>query len=152
MKIAFYKGTHPGLPGVFNRLVRWWTRGPYSHCEAVFSCQNAQGAWLCASSSKMDGGVRLKFIDLDNSTNWDIFDVPSADEAASKAWFAEHVGLAYDVRGLFGFVWRRAEDDRNKYFCSESIAASIGIEEAWRFDPNTFAAALRRVAINGGAK
>ncbi len=152
MKIAFYKGTHAGLPGVFNRLVRWWTRGPYSHCEAVFDCQNAQGAWLCASSSKMDGGVRFKFIDLDGSSNWDILDVPSADEAACKAWFVEHVGLKYDVRGLFGFVWRRAEDDRSKFFCSEALAASIGIEEAWRFDPNTFHAALLRVAVNGGAK
>ena len=147
MKIAFYKGTHSGLPGVFNRLVRWWTRGPYSHCEAVFSEQDASGAWLCASSSKMDGGVRIKFIDLSNTANWDVLDVPSADEQQAKAWFAAHIGCKYDVRGLFGSVIRRAEDDRNKYFCSEAVASSIGIDDAWRFDPNTFAAAIRRVAV-----
>jgi hypothetical protein len=147
MKIAFYRGTHKGWPGVFNRLVRWWTRGPYSHCEAVFTQTDPQGATLCASASKMDGGVRFKRIDL-TSSNWDIFEF-AADEAQCKEWFTKHIGLKYDVRGILGFVLRSGQD-RNKYFCSEAVATSIGIDEAWRFDPNTFAAAIRRVAINGG--
>jgi hypothetical protein len=41
---------------------------------------------------------------------------------------------------------RRLPDDRRKYFCSESVAASLGFDEAWRLDPNTFAAVLRRMA------
>ena len=145
MKIAFYKGTHQGLPGLFNRAVRWWTRGPYSHTEAVFE-QNADGTYLCASSSKLDGGVRFKSIDI-SGPNWDVFEIAIADPAASKQWFTDHVGCQYDVLGLLGFVIRRVEDDRNKYFCSEAVATSIGVPEAWRFDPNTFAAAIRRVTV-----
>lgn len=30
-KVAFYKGRHR----LFDRLVQWWTRGPYSHCELL---------------------------------------------------------------------------------------------------------------------
>ena len=151
MKIAFYKGTHPGLPGVFNRLVRWWTRGPYSHCEAVYGDRLTDGTWLCASSSKMDGGVRFKQIDV-TGANWDVMEVAVGDEAASKAWFTAHVGAKYDVAGILGFVWRRVENARDQYFCSEAVATSIGVPEAWRFDPNTFAAAVRRVAVTGGTE
>ena len=143
MKIAFYKGTHEGLPGLFNRAVRWWTRGAYSHTEMVFE-QNADGQYLCASASKMDGGVRFKNIILDPD-KWDVFEI-NADRDYAYQWFKEREGLKYDVLGLFGFVIRRLEDDAGKYFCSEACAASIGITEAWRFDPNTFAAAIRRVS------
>ena len=66
MQVAFYKGTRSGLSGLFNRLVRWWTRGPYSHCEVVFTDEPSKdGGVLCGSSSKLDGGVRLKFVVLD---------------------------------------------------------------------------------------
>lgn len=62
MKIAFYKATRPGLQGIFNVLVRWWTRGPYSHTELVL--EERHGLSLCGSSSFIDGGVRLKWIKL----------------------------------------------------------------------------------------
>ena len=50
---AFYQGTRPGLPGLYNRLVRWLDRGEFSHCELVF------GDGMSASASFMDHGVRL---------------------------------------------------------------------------------------------
>ena len=53
MKAAFYKGTRPGLQGIYSRAVRAIDRGPYSHCELVFS------DGLSASASYIDGGVRL---------------------------------------------------------------------------------------------
>ena len=57
MIIAFYRGR----ARLFNRLVCWWLRGPYSHCEALID-PLPDGRWLCASSSYMDGGVRLKVL------------------------------------------------------------------------------------------
>ena len=50
-QLALYKHTRPGLQGVYSRLVRLVDRGPYSHCELVFS------NGLSASSSFIDGSA-----------------------------------------------------------------------------------------------
>jgi len=124
MKIAFYKGRTRFL----DRIVQWWTRSPYSHCEIVFDSVNN----LCATSSFIDGGVRIKLIELDE-IKWDVVDV-DGDENAVLDWFMLHLGEKYDLLGLVGFIipisgWR------NRWFCSEACAASLGYAEAWRFSP-----------------
>lgn len=135
MKIAFYKGK----TRLFNRLVSWYLRGNYSHCEAIINT-TADGYSLCASSSFMDGGVRLKFIKLDPE-HWDVVDVPGSSAAAYE-WTKERDGDGYDLLGLLGFAWRRQSGDKTKWFCSESVAAMLGLPEPWRFDPMTLWAAL----------
>lgn len=144
MQVAFYKGTKPGLPGVFNRSVRWWTNGPYSHCELVVS-RLPNGQARCWSSANLDGGVRAKGITLDPA-HWDLVDVPWADLAAAVEWFRLHDGDGYDTLGLFGFVGPRGDGDQGKWFCSEAVAAALGADDPWRFDPNTLAAVLRSMA------
>jgi hypothetical protein len=134
VQVAFYKGK----TRFFNRAVAWWTRGPYSHCELIVDGKSY-------SSSFLDGGVRVKEIVYDPE-HWDIVDVPWADAAKAVAWFEAHMGLKYDVVGLAGFVVRRVEDDRGKYFCSEAVASSLGYEDAWRFDPNTLYPVLALMA------
>lgn len=134
VRVAFYKGRKR----FFNRAVAWWTRGPYSHCELIVDGKSY-------SSSFLDGGVRVKEIDYDPE-HWDIIDLPWADSGKAVEWFEAHMGLGYDILGLVGFVARRVEDDRNRYFCSESIAAALGFEESWRFDPNTLYPVLARRA------
>lgn len=141
MQIAFYKGTRPGLPGLFNRAVRWWTRGPYSHCEIVL-WRLSDGRAVCGSAANLDGGVRRKIIDLDPA-HWDVVDIPWANQSAALTWFAEHEGERYDMAGLFGFVWRRGDGDRGRWYCSEACAAALGFDEPWRFCPNTLAAVIR---------
>lgn len=141
MQIAFYKGTRPGIPGLFNRAVRWWTRGPYSHCELVL-WRLADGRAVCGSSANLDGGVRRKIIDLDPE-RWDVIDLPWLKQGPVLDWFMQHDGEAYDTLGLFGFVWRRGDGDRDRWYCSEACAAAMGFDESWRFDPNTLAAVVR---------
>lgn len=138
MKVAFYKGTHKTLvAGMGNRLIRWWTSGQFSHVEAVFE-QNPDGTYLCASSSLMDGGVRFTNIDLSDD-KWVILDVEAFDAIKSKQWFTDHVGCSYDVAGIFGFIFNRGIESRDKYFCNESVGTSTGIiQQAHRFDPNSF--------------
>ena len=92
MIVAFYTANHKGLPGVYNRLVKWWERGRYSHCEILFS--DGQ----CASSSFMDGGVRFKKIDF-AIDKWDFVRVPDSLEAEARAWFEQHQGAKYDLLG-----------------------------------------------------
>ena len=134
VKVAFYKGRKR----FFNRAVAWWTRGPYSHCELIVDGKSY-------SSSFLDGGVRVKEIDYDPD-HWDIVELPWADAACAVDWYQKHMGLGYDVVGLIGFVARRVEDDRNRYFCSEAVASSLGYEDAWRFDPNTLYPVLALMA------
>jgi hypothetical protein len=145
VQIAFYKGTRPGIEGLFSRAVRWWTNGPFSHCEAVLVTDIAGRAW-CASSSFIDGGVRLKWIDL-APEHWTLIDV-DADPQLVHGWYTAHAGAKYDIGALIGFVGRRGDGSKDKFMCSESVAAALGFPEAWRLDPNTLHAVLTRPAEN----
>lgn len=139
MQIAFYKGTRPGFQGIFNRLVRWWTNGPYSHCEMVIKTLPC-GLSLCASSSFIDGGVRFKYIRL-HPDNWDLIKI-NANPVEVAKWFELRKGAGYDTLGLFRFIGQRGDGHKDKYLCSESCGGSLGIVEPWRLDPNTLAAIL----------
>lgn len=131
MKIAFYKGTKTGLSGIYNKGVRWIEDGSYSHCELLFS------NGLSASSSFMDGGVRVKYIDYNkHPEDWDIVDIPWADEKLALSYFKQRLGLPYNIKGnirfIFGFVGGNSEGE----FCSESCAGAIGLESPWKYAPN----------------
>jgi hypothetical protein len=127
MKIAFYKATRPGLMGIYNLLVCWWTRSPYSHAEIVFK------DGLAASSSLMDGGVRFKRIDF-NPAHWDFLEI-TGDEFAIREWFIDHEGDDYDLMGNVGFVIGFIRDSEGKFSCAESIAAALGYTAPWRYSP-----------------
>lgn len=137
IEIAFYKGRTRWL----DRLIQWWTKGPYSHCEVVTHRRTDGAAW-CISSSWVDGGVRGKWIALD-PTRWDLVAVPGIDSARAHEWLARHAGQGYDVAGLLGFVWRPLAADLRRWFCSEACADICDLPEPWRLDPN----ALRHVAV-----
>lgn len=135
LRAAFYKGTRPGLAGIYNRLVRWWTKSPYSHVELVVSTGRA---W---SASFEDGGVRSKLIDFDPA-KWDLVDLPTHLEQPALEWFAKHRGAKYDVLGNLQFVLAAIPHSRKRWFCSEAVAAALGIPDSWRYDPGTLASAL----------
>lgn len=133
---AFYKATRPGWAGMYNRLVRWWERGQYSHVELIFS------DGLAASSSYADGGVRFKRIDF-HPENWDFVELPACLEPAARAWFEVNQGKRYDLLGNMRFFADFMQDDGSKWFCSEATAESIGMQESWRYGPNGLAAVLK---------
>lgn len=134
MKIAFYKGR----TRVFNRFVSWWTSGPYSHVEAVFErSSDLVKPVLCGSSSFMDGGVRLKMIEL-APDHWDVIEVPEIDDVKVLAWFNDHLSAKYDVIGLLSTSCP-IRQDRRRFFCNEAVGTASGLRDAWRFNPNSFA-------------
>lgn len=140
MKVAFYKSIHPGLAGVYSHGVRIITKSIYSHCELIFS------NGISASSSFVDGGVRMKVIDYDPK-DWDIIDLEGRfDETTAMQWFRDHDGQRYDVLGNVHFVLSVVGDDKNKWFCSEAVGAALGLGNSWRFDPGTLHAALKFIA------
>ena len=135
-RAAFYKGVHAGIPGIYNRGVRWWTRSVYSHVELVFSSGH------CASSSYMDGGVRFKVIDFDPDL-WEFVELPKCLEKAAFQWFIDHRGQPYDLLGNLHFVVAPVGDNKRKWFCSEAVAAALGILDSSRYDPGTLHSTLR---------
>lgn len=139
---AFYKGTRPGAAGIYSRGVRFWTKGPYSHCEAVFS------DGMSASASFEDGGVRFKAISYEPA-RWDFIQLPAILEAPARTWFEGHDGEGYDLMGNLHFVLGPVPDSRNRKFCSEALAAALGIADPWRFDPNDLAVLLHFMGRHG---
>lgn len=138
MQAAFYKATRPGWQGIYSRAVRWIDRGPYSHCELVFS------DGMSGSASYIDGGVRLKRIDYD-SDHWDFIDLPHSLEPYARDWFERNAGAPYDLMGNVRFVLPIVPASLSGWFCSEAMAAALKLKEPWRFGPNGLAALLPRL-------
>lgn len=128
LSIAFYKGVHSGIPGIYNRGVQIWTRSIYSHCELIFS------DGMSASASYMDGGVRFKSIEYDPE-KWDIYTLPDYLEDNARQWFVEHEGQRYDIWGNVHFVFSIIGDSSNRWFCSEACLAALGFTKAERYNP-----------------
>lgn len=135
MRAAFYKATRPGWQGIYSRAVRWVDRGPYSHCELVFS------DGLSGSASYIDGGVRLKQIDYDPA-HWDFIELPDGMEPYARDWFERNEGAPYDLLGNVRFVLPWLADSEHGWFCSEAEAAALRLREPWRLGPNGLAAVL----------
>lgn len=137
-KIAFYKGTRPGLAGLYNRLGRWLDHGPYSHCELVFN------NGMSGSSSFMDGGVRIKYIGY-TSGDWDFVDLPERLEANAWRFFVAERGKPYDLMGNVNAAFGWVPHSAGKWFCSEIIAAAFHLNDAWRYKPNGLYAVLKEL-------
>lgn len=134
-RAAFYKGTRPGLYGLYNRVVRLWTRGKYSHVEIVFN------DGVSASASFLDGGVRFKCIDYDPA-KWDFINLPEGLEHNTKGWFVNYDGAAYDYWAVLRFLLGLVPESKNKWMCSEAGMAALGFKQTWRFEPNSMYAVL----------
>lgn len=136
MFAAFFKGTRPGVAGLYNRLGRYLDgRGKYSHTEHIFS------DGLSGSSSFEDRGVRIKRIGYSSVDAWDFLQLPAHWESDSRAWYAEHAGKGYDLVGQIKFAFPFLQvHDRDRWFCCESNIASIahliGDPQPHRFGPN----------------
>ena len=135
MEVALYRGRKR----LFNRLTAWWLRGSYSHVELVLG-YDSTGAAICASSSMMDGGVRVKHMRLDPE-HWDSVPVSGNVDAAWE-WLRKHEGAGYDYLGLLGFIARAVGHNPSRFVCSEAVAEMLGISDGWRFDPCSLYAAV----------
>lgn len=137
-RAAFFRANRPGLPGVYNRAVKARGRGPYSHVELIFS------DGMAASSSFEDKGVRFKLIDFDPE-RWDFIELPAAWEPYARQWFEEHEDMGYDVWGNVFLALGFISHSIDKVFCSEAAGAALGIEQAFRLEPNTLYPILKRM-------
>ena len=117
MKIAFYRAWNGTW---LDKLISILTLSKYSHCEIIFSDGE------CASSSVRDGGIRFKYITMDEK--WDVFPLNMfLNEELMFKWFWMNIDDTYDYLGalgaLFGFDW--SSDD--KKYCSYACASVLNI-------------------------
>lgn len=142
LSVAFYKGTRPGIAGLYNRLGRYLDGGPYSHCEMVFS------DGVSGSSSFLDKGVRFKEIGYSSVGCWDFLPITYprllGGEVKIRQWFKDHEGEPYDILGNIRFGIGFVRESADKSFCSEAIMASVGYEEAYRYGPSGAAILLSK--------
>lgn len=123
MRAAFYKGTRPGIPGLYNRLGRYLDgRGRYSHTELIFASR------MSASSSFEDGGVRIKKIGYSSVDSWDFLSLPEHWEAEAHKWYSRHCGQPYDwvAQLKFGIGFLQVEDP-SAWYCNESLLAALAV-------------------------
>ena len=91
--------------------------------------------------------MRAKRIDLVDE-HWTVIPVAGDEERAIKL-FEAHNGARYDWLGVMGFVLRPLAGKRRRWFCSEICAAALAIDDPWRFDPCSLAAALGALHLRG---
>lgn len=157
MRLASYKGPASGL---LHRSSHWlithlkpkswapYVPADYSHNELVFEIDD-NGVANCASSSARDGGVRFKLIDI-HSGRWDVKPLPQYDDAATiraQLWFVMHAGEGYDYMGVAAFIKTFSAVVRerwDRWFCSEAIAAALGLPDPASLSPQELADVLTK--------
>lgn len=133
--LASFKGTHKGWKGWFNRLIRWATKGPYSHSEVCVG-HPFESEVLCVSSVGTEGGVRGKVQRLDPA-DWDIVPMIGTTEKDVFDFLKKCEGAPYDLIGCLRTVLPFVGHEHPvKWFCSEVAAAIYRQKEGWRFHPN----------------
>lgn len=132
--LASFKGTSKGLFGVFNRVTRFFTKGPYAHTEICVG-NPFDGKVLCVSSD-VKGGVRGEVMELSRD-EYDILPLPTVYAQQVLNFLNDNRGCKYDaigtIRSVLPFV---GKCHPTKFFCSEVAATIIGFSEPERFHPN----------------
>ncbi|MBS0474700.1 MAG: hypothetical protein JSR28_06075 [Proteobacteria bacterium] len=130
VKLALYKPHR--LSDIGGRLVCWWTRSPYSHCELVVGDE-------CYSSSIRDGGVRRKRIDI-SGEHWTVVPLLHVNPLAVSQLYASTKGAGYGWLDLLAQqVLRTPFEDRNRWFCSEWVASALGLARPETWTPGMLA-------------
>lgn len=112
--VLLYKGT-----GLVSKLIRWQTRGMYSHAALLRPDGRVIESWH-------DGGVRIF-----RPKSWDgihAFDVPEMDQEKweiALRWAEGEVGQPYDWRGVARFISRSKDRKNRRWFCSELVFAAL---------------------------
>lgn len=126
MRLLFYKDAF----GPFEWLIQLLTWSRFVHVELAVA--HGPGWALVWSSSSRDGGVRLRRIDV-RPEAWESVDI--ADHPGALAWFAAHEGQRYDWLGVARFVLPFIPQGRRRWFCSEAVAAALGLPRPHKWTP-----------------
>lgn len=125
-----------------DKLIRFFTKGKYSHTE-IAVVKNKKKEAECYSSSPRDGGVRVKNIDVFDESKWDLLPLKEVAESDVKTYFEQTKGTKYDFFGAIG-TKLLIRQSRSKVFCSEwAFNLIFKSNEGWRFDPSQLHAIVK---------
>lgn len=127
--------------GAISALIRWQTRGGYSHAALM----DAEGGVI---ESWQGAGVRRTVLsDWRDVSAFNVVGMNTEMWADACAWASGHIGDSYDYRSVFRFVTRREASPDDVWFCSELVFAAlehVGIRllrdvQAWQVSPSMIA-------------
>lgn len=137
LRLAFYKGRKSENPQTtfFDRLVCFTTNSRYSHVELVYQYDAGSRMAHCWGASPRDKGVRKTLIYM-NPDHWDIIEYDVwYTKSSLEEWVYKENGSAYDWLGAIGTRVLFIRQSNSKWFCSELLAAYIGMNKPHRVTP-----------------
>jgi hypothetical protein len=117
MYVVFFKGKG----GIFDSLIRWWTKSAYSHCEFVFSDNVSFAADFNVFKTRFKSATYCK-------EDWDMFEVTITPEEEQKIlnFCIKEKGCKYDIIGiLFTQIIPISFESPWWWFCSEVCVAGF---------------------------
>lgn len=117
MKVAFKKNDS-SLP---SKLIRWWTKSPYSHCELIFNNGLSFSAFVEEFKTDFKSNIH-------DDNDWDIIELPFDKEMEYKIyqWCLSEKDCTYDVIGiLFTQIVPLSFQNPWWWFCSELCCAAL---------------------------
>ena len=139
--LAFYRGRHSGRIGPW--LLAWWQRCDWSHVAVLWQIDAERGMAL-VSEATLAHGVQTHWRPW-APWMWDLWELAGISDEPVRLWWRQQEGSAYDWRGLLGFIIRRIKGRSRAYWCSEAVAASIGLHDAWRYDVALMASVAKHI-------
>ena len=127
IKVAFYKGKGDWK----NKIIRWWTKSPYSHAELVLP-DNV--TWI-SISPLLSGKVMQRSIEeVADMNDWDFisFDLSWREPVRNyqlkqlNSFISQTNGAKYDWAGMIlSQVFPYLIKHRDRWYCSEWIAHAL---------------------------
>ena len=127
IRVAFYKGAGDWK----NKIIRWWTKSPYSHAELILP----DGVTWVSISPFLTATVSSRSIsEVENLNDWDFltFDLswrePVKDYQVRQlySFIEETRGAKYDWVGMIlSQIFPYLIKHRDRWYCSEWIAHAL---------------------------
>lgn len=117
MIIVFLKGE-----GFIPKLIKWWTKSNYCHCEFLFSDGLRFG---CSPISPFTTRFSKE---TPSSIYWDYVSIPMSaeDEIKIREFCTSEIGCKYDWEGIFfSQIFHWGYENKKKWFCSEICTAGL---------------------------
>ena len=127
IKVAFYKGKGDWK----NKIIRWWTKSPYSHAELVLP---DEVTWV-SISPLLTGKVSARsFYQVENINEWDFLTFDLSWREPVRKYQIEQLhnfiektnGAKYDWTGMvLSQIFPYLIKHRDRWYCSEWIAHAL---------------------------
>ena len=126
-KLVVVFGSNWKFFSVFIKLFTW---SKWCHCGVV------DGEYII-DTTLLTGGRRILINEwVTHYRKYETLVFPVDDKEARLEYARSRVGLPYDKKGILSFIFNKDLDEKQKDFCSELVANTLGIKyKAWSLSP-----------------